>query len=125
LKRVSEGKKNFVIPKLRNAVASNSYMEWGIWTPIFHNTWCIWTGITNICREFDLTKTSKSKFPGVCSAGGMSRFRFDSCIIFIYRESLKAHAIKTLDFYILKLKRSHCARTDYILCKASKLQHIL
>jgi hypothetical protein len=30
LKRVSEGKKNFVIPKLRNAVASNSYMEWGI-----------------------------------------------------------------------------------------------
>jgi hypothetical protein len=38
---------------------------------------------------------------------------------------LKAHAIKILDFYILKLKRSHCARTDYILCKASKLQHIL
>ena len=36
LKRVSEGKKNFVIPKLRNAVASNSYMGWGIWTPIFH-----------------------------------------------------------------------------------------
>jgi hypothetical protein len=30
LKRVSEGKKNFVIPKLRNAVASNSYMGWGI-----------------------------------------------------------------------------------------------
>jgi hypothetical protein len=29
LKRVSEGKKNFVIPKLRNAVASNSYMGWG------------------------------------------------------------------------------------------------
>ena len=26
LKRVSEGKKNFVIPKLRNAVASNSYI---------------------------------------------------------------------------------------------------
>jgi hypothetical protein len=26
LKRVSEGKKNFVIPKLRHAVASNSYM---------------------------------------------------------------------------------------------------
>jgi hypothetical protein len=38
---------------------------------------------------------------------------------------LKAHAIKILDFYILKLKRSHCARTDYILCKASKLQRIL
>jgi hypothetical protein len=30
LKRVSEGKKNFVIPKLQNAVASNSYMGWGI-----------------------------------------------------------------------------------------------
>ena len=31
LKRVSEGKKNFVIPKLRNAVVSNSYgMGWGI-----------------------------------------------------------------------------------------------
>ena len=30
LKRVSEGKKNFVIPKLRNAIASNSYMGWGI-----------------------------------------------------------------------------------------------
>jgi hypothetical protein len=30
LKRVSEGKKNFVIPKLRHAVASNSYMGWGI-----------------------------------------------------------------------------------------------
>ena len=46
--------------------------------------------------------------------------------IFIYRESLKvANAIKILDFYILKLKRSHCARTDYIVCKASKLQHIL
>jgi hypothetical protein len=29
LKRVSEGKKNFVIPKLRNAVASNSYLGWG------------------------------------------------------------------------------------------------
>jgi hypothetical protein len=31
LKRVSEGKKNFVIPKLRNAVASNSYIirTWG------------------------------------------------------------------------------------------------
>ena len=28
LKRVSEGKKNFVIPKSRNAVASNSY-TWG------------------------------------------------------------------------------------------------
>jgi hypothetical protein len=28
--RVSEGKKNFVIPKLQNAVASNSYMGWGI-----------------------------------------------------------------------------------------------
>jgi hypothetical protein len=38
LKRVSEGKKNFVIPKLRNAVASNSYMGWG---PILHNMWCI------------------------------------------------------------------------------------
>jgi hypothetical protein len=61
--------------KLRNAVASNSYMGWGIWTPIFHNTWCIWTRITIICREFDLSKTSKSKFPG-----GMSRFRFDSRI---------------------------------------------
>jgi hypothetical protein len=56
------------------------YMGWVIWTPIFHNTWCIWTGITNICREFDQTKTSKSKFPGVCQ-GGMSRFRFDSRII--------------------------------------------
>ena len=74
LKRVSEGKKNFVIPKLRHAVASNSYMGWGIWTPIFHNTWCIWTGITNICREFDLTKTSKSKFPGVCPGGGCQGF---------------------------------------------------
>jgi hypothetical protein len=81
LKRVFEGKKNFVIPKLWNAVASNSYTGWGIWTSIFHNTWCIWTGITNICREFDLTKTSKSKFPGVCPGGGMSRFRFDSRII--------------------------------------------
>jgi hypothetical protein len=30
LKRVSEGKKNFVIPKLRNAVTSNSYVGWGI-----------------------------------------------------------------------------------------------
>jgi hypothetical protein len=30
LKRISEGKKNFVIPKLRNAVASNSYLGWGI-----------------------------------------------------------------------------------------------
>jgi hypothetical protein len=30
LKRVSERKKNFVLPKLRNAVASNSYMGWGI-----------------------------------------------------------------------------------------------
>jgi hypothetical protein len=30
LKRGSEGKKNFVIPKLRNAVASNSYVGWGI-----------------------------------------------------------------------------------------------
>jgi hypothetical protein len=29
LKRVSEGKKNFVIPKLRNVVASNSYMGGG------------------------------------------------------------------------------------------------
>jgi hypothetical protein len=38
LKRVSEGKKNFVITKLRNAVASNSYMGWG---PIFHKMWCI------------------------------------------------------------------------------------
>jgi hypothetical protein len=29
--RVSEGKKNFVyFPKLQNAVASNSYMGWGI-----------------------------------------------------------------------------------------------
>ena len=74
LKRVSEGKKNFVIPKLRHAVASNSYMGWGIWTPIFHNTWCIWTGIANICREFDLTKTSKSKFPGVCPGGGCQGF---------------------------------------------------
>jgi hypothetical protein len=54
-------------------------MGWDIWTPMFHNTWCIWTGITNICREFGLTKTSKSKFPGVCP-GGMSRFRFDSRI---------------------------------------------
>jgi hypothetical protein len=45
-------------------------MGWGIWTQIFHNTWCIWTGITNICREFDLTKTSKSKFPGECRGGG-------------------------------------------------------
>jgi hypothetical protein len=54
-------------------------MGWGTWTPIFPNTWCIWTGITNICREFDLTKTSKSKFPGVCP-GGISRFRFDSRI---------------------------------------------
>jgi hypothetical protein len=44
-------------------------MGWGIWTPIFHNTWCIWTGITNICRAFDLTKTSKSKFPGVYPGG--------------------------------------------------------
>jgi hypothetical protein len=24
---------------------------------------------TNICREFDRTKTSKSKFPGVCPGG--------------------------------------------------------
>jgi hypothetical protein len=77
LKRVSEGKKNFVIPKLQNVVASNSYMGWGSWTPIFYNMWCIWMGITNICREFDLTKTSKSK---LCP-GGMSRFRFDSRII--------------------------------------------
>jgi hypothetical protein len=38
LKRVSERKKNFVIPKLRNAVASNSYM---VWEPIFHKMWCI------------------------------------------------------------------------------------
>ena len=30
LKRISEGKKNFVIPKLQNAVASNSYLGWGI-----------------------------------------------------------------------------------------------
>jgi hypothetical protein len=30
LKRVSERKKNLVIPKLRNAVASNLYMGWGI-----------------------------------------------------------------------------------------------
>jgi ACT domain-containing protein len=30
LKTVSEEKKNFVIPKLRNAVASNSYVGWGI-----------------------------------------------------------------------------------------------
>ena len=30
LKRVSEGKKNFVIPKLRNAVAFNSYVVWCI-----------------------------------------------------------------------------------------------
>jgi hypothetical protein len=30
LKRISEGKKSFVIPKLRNAVASNSYLGWGI-----------------------------------------------------------------------------------------------
>jgi hypothetical protein len=30
LKRVSEGKKNSVIPKLRNAIASNSYMGWDI-----------------------------------------------------------------------------------------------
>jgi hypothetical protein len=74
LKRVSEGKKNFVIPKLRNAVAFNPYVVWGIWTPIFHNTWGIWTGITNICREFDLTKTSKSKFPGVCPRGGCQGF---------------------------------------------------
>ena len=29
-KRVSEGKKNFVIPKLQNAVAFNSYVVWGI-----------------------------------------------------------------------------------------------
>jgi hypothetical protein len=30
LKRISERKKNFVIPKLQNAVASNSYLGWGI-----------------------------------------------------------------------------------------------
>jgi hypothetical protein len=29
-----------------------------------------------------------------------------------------ANAIKILYFYILKLKRSHCARNDYIVCKA-------
>jgi hypothetical protein len=56
---------------IQNAVAPNSYMGWGIWTPIFPNTWCIWTGITNICREFDLTKTSNSRG----YAWGMSRFR--------------------------------------------------
>jgi hypothetical protein len=36
----------------------NSYMRW-----------CIWPGIANMCREFDLTKTSKSKFSGVCPGG--------------------------------------------------------
>ena len=41
---------------------------------------------------------------------------------FIY--SVKSHAIKILNF-ILKLKRSHCARTDYIVCKTSKLQYIV
>jgi hypothetical protein len=53
-------------------VASNSYMGWGIWTPIFHNTWCIWTGITNICREFDLTKiiNVKIQIPGGMPGGG-------------------------------------------------------
>jgi hypothetical protein len=30
LKRISEGKKNFVIPKLQNAVASDSYLGWAI-----------------------------------------------------------------------------------------------
>jgi hypothetical protein len=34
----------------------------------------------NICREFDLTKTSKFKFPGYAGGGGMSRFRFYSRI---------------------------------------------
>ena len=35
---------------------------------------------------------------------------------------VKGHAIKILIFYMLKLKRSHCASTDYIVCKTSNFK---
>jgi hypothetical protein len=39
---------------------------------------------------------------------------------------INRYAIKILIFIcsILKLKRSHCGSTDYIVCKTSKLHHI-
>jgi hypothetical protein len=52
---------------IQNAVAPNSYMGWGIWTPIFPNTWCIWTGITNICRDLTWPKRQiPGGIPGGC-----------------------------------------------------------
>jgi hypothetical protein len=47
------------------------YMGWGIWTP---NMSCIWTEITNICREFDLIKI---QIPRVCPGGVKVSIWFD------------------------------------------------
>jgi hypothetical protein len=43
---------------------------WGIWTPIFHNMWCIWTGLQLYVGNLTWPKRQNPNSRGYARGGG-------------------------------------------------------
>jgi hypothetical protein len=59
-------------------------MGWGIWTPIFHNTWCFERELQIYVGNLTWLKRQNPNSRGYAGGGRMPRFQFDSLIIYIY-----------------------------------------